>query len=223
MASLRRLRHGRVSLALHTIRPGTGRALLLLHELRGSSAGWGTAVDAWSGPVFALDFAGHGDSDWLGGGAYHPELFAGDADAALAAVGPAALAGAGLGAYVALLLAGGRPDQVPAALLLPGAGLDGGGALPGVPPVGEFVAVVADLEARRRQGGTPFDPLVYFCEADVRPIDYARSFAVRARRLFLAEDGGPRPPWWEAVRDAPGATRVAADQQSALAALARAA
>jgi pimeloyl-ACP methyl ester carboxylesterase len=214
-----RLRHGRVSLALHERRAGTGRALLLLHELGGSSAGWGSAADGWPGPVFALDFAGHGDSDWLVGGAYHPELFAADADAALAATGPAAVAGRGLGAWVALLLAGGRPELVPAALALPGAGLDGGGALPGA---ARLALLVEDFECARRPGTCPFDPMVRLCEVDVRPVDYARTFAANARRLLLAEDGERRPPWWEAARQVPGAERVPADLPAALAALGRA-
>jgi pimeloyl-ACP methyl ester carboxylesterase len=104
--------------------------LLLLHALYESSRSWGDLPQHWSGPVYGLDFSGHGDSDRIRGGAYLAEMLIGDADVALAHVGSTALAGAGIGAYVAVLLAGARPEQVPAALLLPGAGLTGGGATP---------------------------------------------------------------------------------------------
>src|SRR5690606_8724461 len=77
------------------------------------------------------------------GGAYPPELYAGDVDAALAVVGPCHLAGEGLGAWVCLLVAGARRDLVPATLLLPGAGLAGGGALPGVGSITPDVVVTA--------------------------------------------------------------------------------
>ena len=125
-----RIKHGRVSLELHELVRRDGPALLLLHALYGSHSDWGESPGCWPGAVYGLDFSGHGGSAWVTGGGYTAELLAGDADAALAQIGHATLAGAGIGAYVALLLAGARPEHVPAALLLPGAGLEGGGAAP---------------------------------------------------------------------------------------------
>jgi pimeloyl-ACP methyl ester carboxylesterase len=210
MTGTRRIAHGDVPLVLHARRAGAGVPLLLLHALGGSSADWDVELDVWPGPVFALDFAGHGESAWRPGAAYTPELFAADADAALAAIGRAAVAGAGLGAYVALLLAGTRPALVPAALLLPGRGLDGGGPH----PAGRRFAG-AGTEA------TSHDPMVTSCEIDVRPPDYARAFGDAARGLFLAEDGGTRPPWWMVLRDVPNVRRIDGDRAAALVALAR--
>jgi len=210
MIGTRRIAHGDVPLALHARRAGAGGPLLLLHALGGSSADWGVEVDVWPGPIFALDFAGHGESAWRPGGAYTPELFAADADAALAVVGPAAVAGAGLGAYVALLLAGTRPALVSAALLLPGRGLDGGGPR----PAGRVFAAVG-TDARTH------DPMVTSCEIDVRPPDYAHAFGDAARVLFLAEDGGMRPPWWMALREVPNVRRIESERAAAFAALAR--
>ncbi|MEW6272124.1 MAG: alpha/beta hydrolase, partial [Thermodesulfobacteriota bacterium] len=115
----RQIVHGQLRLALHELRRGDAPRLLLLHALGESSRCWGEQAAAWPGGVVALDFAGHGGSAWRPGGAYTPELFAADVDAALAALGPCSLAGSGLGAYVALLVAGARPALVPAALLLP--------------------------------------------------------------------------------------------------------
>jgi pimeloyl-ACP methyl ester carboxylesterase len=224
MHRTRRFRHGDLELALHDLVSATGATaapLLLLHELGGSSAAWNDVgtVGLWPGPVFALDFAGHGASGWRAGGAYTPELFAADADLALSEIGtPCCLAGAGLGAYVALLLAGARPDRVRAAFLLPGSGLDGGGA---VPDSTRITISATDLDAwEKTRTASSFDPMVTACQGDLRPVDYAASFATAARRLLLAGDGGG-PPWWEAVRDAPQAEAASAVLSRALSELAR--
>jgi hypothetical protein len=123
----------------------------------------------------------------------------------------------GLGAYVALLLAGARPELVRAAVLLPGDGLDGGGPLPDPERIEEraqrFAAAAA--ERRTRRGGT--DPLVVLCEEDVRPVDYARGLAGSARRIVLVADESVAAPWWAAVRGLP---QVEAGGSSAAAALA---
>ncbi len=213
-----RLKHGRATLELHALARREGPALLLLHALRGSSADWGEVPAIWPGPVFALDFCGHGHSDWIVGGAYYPELLAADADAALAQIGRAALAGAGVGAYVALLLAGTRCSAVPVALLLPGAGLAGGGAWPDLDH--EFPQL--DVVPRTARGHGVCDPMVRALEHDVRPIDYVEQFACAARRLLLVEDGDTRPPWWEAVRRSPSAETMRAELPAALARLAEA-
>jgi pimeloyl-ACP methyl ester carboxylesterase len=209
-----RLVHGRVELGLHELRPGCGPTLLLLHSLWGSSADWGTEVEAWPGAAYALDLSGHGSSGRVVGGSYSAEIFAGDADAALAHIGPAVVAGAGLGAYVALLLAGGRPDQVQAALLLPGVGLDGGGPLPG------YLTPGAQRPSPAPEPPAGGDPFLAACATDVRPPDYARSFGERARRLLLAENGSERPAWWEVLRDCAVSESVPTDCSQALTLLA---
>jgi pimeloyl-ACP methyl ester carboxylesterase len=208
------LRHGRVSLALHPLRDAAGPTLLCLHAVGGSARDFEAAARLWPGPAFALDFSGHGASAPLRGGGYYPEVLAGDADAALARIGPALLVGIGVGAYVALLLAGGRPDAVPGALLLPGAGLAGGGAAPD--PEADTMSRWADL-------GAPLpgcDPAVRRLERDIRPPDYAEAFAREARRLLLAEGDFPTPPWWQAIRATPTAASVPGDLASGLARLA---
>jgi pimeloyl-ACP methyl ester carboxylesterase len=207
-----RIQHGRVLLELHELRGGSGPRLLLLHGLRGASTDWGELPAAWPGAVCALDFCGHGQSDWVAGGVYYPELLLGDADAALAAVGEATLIGAGIGAYVALLLAGARATRVPAALLLPGAGLAGGGALPDFHR--EFPRLTP-LPAGARTPGM-CDPMVETLEHDVRPVEYVESFAGAARRLLLFADGEARPPWWEAARGGPTAETVSGDVRAAV-------
>ena len=204
------LRHGRVALARRRVREGEGTPLLLLHALHGSSADWGAGPEAWPGPVHALDFAGHGASGRVHGGVYYPELLSADADAALAELGTAVLVGAGIGAYAALLLAGARPQSVPAAVLLPGAGLEGGGVEP------SFDRIEGGLGQELVGGDGSSDPYLSFCEDDIRPADYAESFARATRRLVLVENGSARPPWWEAARAAASA-QVARDLDAALA------
>lgn len=216
------LQHGRVPLHLHALVEREGQALLLLHGLYDSAATWGPEVEAWSGSVYALDFSGHGLSGAALGGAYTPEILAGDADMALEAVGPACIAGVGVGAYVALLLAGGRPDQVAAALLAPGRGLAGAGAIP------DFDAPfdgAPDPQPHSELGGRPrqprTDPDVRCLELDFRPVDYIATFAAAAKQLVLLEDDAARPPWWETARGTGNVRSVRGDLAAGLAELAR--
>jgi pimeloyl-ACP methyl ester carboxylesterase len=154
-------------------------------------------VAAWPGPVHALDFTGHGASDVARGGGYHPEILMADADAAIAHLGQATVVGWGLGGYVALMIAGGRPREVRGVVIADGRGLAGGGAQPGpvrLPPV----------DAGPSTGATP-DPLaVLELEADVRPPDYVAMFAGLALHGSgldqpISVAASERPPWLEAV------------------------
>lgn len=196
-----RLAHNRTEVELYELAPGRGRALLLLHALYGSSADWGEGLAPWPGPVYALDFGGHGRSQWHKGGAYTPELLACNVDEALRQIGPAVLVGAGIGAYVGLLVAGARRDVVPAALVLPGLGDSGGGILPHAQ---EHIEILTDVAVSR--GGA--DPMVCFLERDIRPLDYIAPFARKANRLVLVENGGDVPTWWETVRAVAGVRSV---------------
>jgi pimeloyl-ACP methyl ester carboxylesterase len=209
-----RLTSGRIGAVLHSLgasgavvpenpdssttaerRHGSDGALLLLHGLWGSAADWNDFSQPWDGPVYALDLPGHGRSPWIKGGAYTPEILAAVVDTAIARIEATALVGAGLGAYIALLLAGTRNERIRSAVLLPGSGLAGGGAAPRFD--GEPTTFVD--RAVPRDG---CDPMLCFLEEDVRPPDYAVAFARRAQRLDLRADGAADlPPWWIAVRD----------------------
>jgi pimeloyl-ACP methyl ester carboxylesterase len=204
-----RVKHGHIFLEVHELQSGSGLPLLLLHELRGSSADWSRAWK-WPGPVYALDFCGHGGSGWVGGGSYYPELLVGDADAVLAHLGSAALAGAGLGAYVALMLAGARARLVPGALLLPGVGLEGGGPMP------DYEAAFPRVDVMAAEPADGFDPFVAMLDYFVRPPEYARELGSAARRILLVEDGAERPLWWSALRACGNVEVVSADLGAAL-------
>lgn len=206
------LRHNRIELALHLLRADSpdpanpGRPLLLLHGLGDRSPsdvpGW---VASWNGPIAALDFTGHGDSTVPASGGYSPETLMADVDHALAHLtddDPArsiTVLGRGLGAYIALQIAGARAGQVHGAILTDGPGLAGG---PTGPSSQSFFAL-------RTDGSAPDPYGLVELGRDLRPADYAMSF------VGLATAGSPaqnpitvassfRPKWLAAVADAPG-------------------
>ena len=200
---LRWLRHNRIDLALHRVAIGEDpsfRPLLLLHGL-----GERTPVSLpdsirWPGPVFGLDFTGHGRSTLSVGGGYTSEILVGDVDAALEVLGQVTILGRGVGAYIGLLIAAARPAQVVGVVLADGPGLVGGGVHPGSPSVA-FPAPWATP--------TP-DPFALLeLSRDVRPPDYAQTYV-----RFVIERSGldkalmvaaiARPEWLAAVAAEPG-------------------
>ncbi len=194
------LRHHQVELALHELRPGTGRPLLLLHGLGSRTpAGAPAWAGGWRGPVVGLDFTGHGLSSVPPGGGYSAELLMADADTVLAHLGPCTVVGQGLGAYIALLIAGARPTLVRGAVLTDGSGISGGVAGPSSGLVIETVA----------GAGTAPDPWARVdLGRDPRPADYAISFLRQA--IILSGLTNPvavcarwRPGWLAAVADDP--------------------
>ena len=200
-----RLRHSRIELALHELRAGEGRPLLHLHGLAESSPDAVPAhLGSWPGPVWALDLSGHGESAIAPGGGYTCEVLMGDVDVALAHLGAVTIFGRGLGAYVGMLAAGGRAELVRGAILFDGPGLAGGGPWPVSPYITTTVAPAPP-------GGTPDPWAVLELTRDVRPPDYAATFARQAATrsgldLAIAVTGVNRPPWLEAVASEPGAT-----------------
>lgn len=208
MSRFTTLRHGRIELALHALRGDGPPHLLLLHELGGRAPERPpAALEAWPGSLWALDFTGHGDSSLPAGGGYSAEILMADADAALAHLGEATLVGFGLGAYVALLLAGSRPLSARGAVLGDGRGLAGGG------PRG------APLDLRPAlAGAAPPDPFaLHELSRDARPPGYARLFARQAHHLSPLADpvsvaASERPPWLEAVADHAGVVTRSLEQ-----------
>lgn len=194
------LTHNRVRLALHTLREGDGRTLLLLHGLGERSPDRVPRfAEQWPGPVVALDFTGHGDSTLPVGGGYTAELLMADADIALTHLGAATLVGRGIGAYIALLLAGSRADRVLGAVLGDGPGLSGGPSVPTSQPV----------FALERVDTTPDPYALVELGRDLRPPDYATTFARLALQNSSLDEpitvvAAFRPAWLRAVVDEPG-------------------
>ncbi|WP_040493638.1 hypothetical protein, partial [Ilumatobacter nonamiensis] len=147
----------------------------------------------------------HGDSTIPASGGYSPEMLMADVDHALAHLTDddpdrsITVLGRGLGAYVALQIAGARASQVHGAILTDGPGLAGG---PTGPSSQSFFALDTD-------GSAPDPYGLVELGRDLRPADYAMSY------VSLATAGSPavnpitvassfRPKWLEAVADAPG-------------------
>jgi pimeloyl-ACP methyl ester carboxylesterase len=193
--------HNRVRLALHTLRTdGDGHTLLVLHGLGESSPThvpeW---ADDWTGRIVALDFTGHGESTLPAGGGYTAELLMADADAVLAHLGEVTIVGRGVGAYIALLLAGARSDLVRGAVLADGPGLSGG------PSVATSQPIVVLPSVDR----TPDPYALVELGRDLRPPDYAATFArLSVQSSDLAEPivvtAAFRPEWLAAVAAEPG-------------------
>lgn len=194
------LTHNKITLALHQVRDGEGRALLMLHGLGESAAAMSALNVTWPGPVWALDFTGHGESTVPRGGGYSCEILMADVDIALRHLGEATIVGRGLGAYIAFLISGARPTLVRGAVLLDGPGLAGGS-----------VHVTSNAEITRvERAGTAPDPwaLVELAH-DARPPTYVTTFA----RLAVNGSGiadpisiacKVTPPWVEAIAAEPG-------------------
>ncbi|MFA5565116.1 MAG: alpha/beta fold hydrolase [Acidimicrobiia bacterium] len=190
------LRHNKIDLALHQLRSGEGRALLVLNGL-GESSPLRTpeSLASWPGPIYALDITGHGESTVPQGGGYSSEVMMADADVALGHLGAATVYGRGQGAYLALMLAGSRPEEVKGAILDDGPGIAGGGS---TPPSGVLLRVDTNAPS-------PPDPFaMHELALEVRPPDYATSFV---RQAVYLNDLDPcivvcartQPEWLAAV------------------------
>ncbi len=197
------LRHNRMRLALYRLRAARNpdvRPLLLLHGLgERTPARPPHATDGWDGEVWGLDFTGHGRSDMPRGGGYTAEILMADVDAALAHLGPVTVVGRGLGAYVALLIQGGRPSLVHGSVLTDGPGIVGGGIGPSAPRI----TAVEPAEV------TPDPFALAELTTDVRPPDYAVDYLRQAVRYSplgepVALAGRVRPPWMAALEGLPG-------------------
>lgn len=207
---MRTLVHGRIQLALHDLKQGgSARPLLHLHGLGLQSPEvLPEELAGWPGPVFALDFTGHGKSSVPGGGGYTSEILIGDVDAAINELGQVTLIGHGQGAYVALMTAGARADAVRGAILCDGPGISGGGPMPGTPTIARI-----DPEAV-----APPDPYALAeLSKDVRPPDYAVDFV----RLAVAGSGmsnpyaicaKARPEWLKAVAEELGIVQTTVEE-----------
>ena len=171
------LEHVRSRLALHELRTGQGNPLLILHGLgECSPSAIPGIVQGWQGPVFALDFTGHGASTVPVAGGYTCEALMSDADAVLAEIGPVTLLGYGLGGYVGLLLFGSRPTEIKGLIIMDGPGLDGGGGRPTSP-------MLVRVSQSDLDGSAPDPWALAELASDVRPPSYAADHVRQIQEL----------------------------------------
>lgn len=205
--------HGKSRLALHLLREGWGRPLLVLHGLGEQSPPRVPAhLEQWGGAIYALDFTGHGLSTVPVGGGYTAEILMADVDAAIRRLGRITVYGRGLGAYIALLIAGARPHDVVGAILDDGPGLVGGGIRPGSPHV-------PDVDVSTP--GSPDPHALAELSRDVRPADYALEYVRQMMQWSeletpIAVCTVVRPEWLAAVAGEPGVRETSVAEALAL-------
>jgi pimeloyl-ACP methyl ester carboxylesterase len=164
----------------------------------------------WNGPVWALDFTGHGESTIPHGGGYSAEILMADVDVALRHLHEATIMGRGLGGYVAFLIAGARPHLVKGVVIADGPGLSGGAI---------HATSSSEITSAGIRSGTAPDPWALIeLSRDARPPNYAVTFtrlAVTASSIDepIAVTTRVTPPWIEAIRAEPGVlTGVTVDE-----------
>ena len=95
---------------------GDGAPILLLHGMAANSHWWDLVAPRWRGKLraVALDFRGHGDSDWAPGGVYTSDLWIEDIETSRRELGwdRFILCGHSMGARMALAYAERRPDRL---------------------------------------------------------------------------------------------------------------
>lgn len=194
MLSTTMLPHVRVELALHQLRDGEGRPLLLLHGLgECTPTSVPSTAAGWLGPIWGLDFTGHGQSTVPTGGGYTPEALMSDADAVIARLGPVTILGRGVGGYAGLLLAASRPEDVRGVVIVDGPGLEGGGS---EPPSSNIPGLRVDA----RVGTAPDSWALLELSTDIRPVEYIREHVQQLRELSglnpaVCVDTLGRPAW----------------------------
>jgi pimeloyl-ACP methyl ester carboxylesterase len=103
-------------LKLHALERGEGELTLLLHGWLDHARSFDLLAPLLPGRTVALDFRGHGDSQWVGtGGFYHFVEYVADIDGALEQLSPSApacIVGHSMGAAAGLIYAAARPGRV---------------------------------------------------------------------------------------------------------------
>lgn len=208
--SIIHLQHNRITLALHEIRSGIGRPLLLLHGLGENAQAMHDVPVQWSGPIWALDFTGHGESTVPHGGGYSAEILMADVDVALRHLGEATILGRGLGGYIGFLIAGARPSLVKGVVIVDGPGLSGGAI--------HATSSSEITSAGSRIGSTPDPWALIELSRDARPPNYAVTFtrlAVESSSIDepISVTTRVTPQWIEAISAEPGVlTGVTVDE-----------
>src|SRR5947209_9545316 len=109
-------------LKLHAIDRGQGRPTLLLHGWLDHAHSFDLLAPLLPGRTVALDFRGHGDSQWVGpGGFYHFVEYVADLDEVLEQLSPSEpvrIVGHSMGAAAGLVYAAARPGRVASLVMI---------------------------------------------------------------------------------------------------------
>ena len=138
------------------------------------------------------------------GGGYTAEILMADADVALTSLGEVTVAGWGLGAYVAVLIAGARPALVKGTVVGDGHGIEGGG------PQGGSMLMRPAFES----GSAPDPFALQELANDARPPEVRRAVCppgggdVRRRRPDRGRGQGPAAVVGRGARATPGWSRA---------------
>ncbi|MFN9775480.1 MAG: alpha/beta fold hydrolase [Burkholderiales bacterium] len=185
--------------------PGHAPPLVLLHGSQDVSASWQFVVDAlerdWQ--VVAPDWRGHGLSGRSGADTYWFPDYVADLDALLEQVtpdAPARLVGHSMGAQVAALYAGVRPDRVARLVNVDGFGPPGGRHDPAPRRYAKWLAQLGDDTTQRPYES--FDEFALRMRSENPRLDEARA-------RFLAEQWGELAPDGTVVRRADPALKRA--------------
>jgi pimeloyl-ACP methyl ester carboxylesterase len=178
--------------------PGHAPPLVLLHGSQDVSASWQFVVDAlerdWQ--VVAPDWRGHGLSGRSGADTYWFPDYVADLDALLEQVtpdAPARLVGHSMGAQVAALYAGVRPDRVARLVNVDGFGPPGGRHDPAPRRYAKWLAQLGDDTTQRPYES--FDEFALRMRSENPRLDETRA-------RFLAEQWGELAPDGTVVRRA---------------------
>jgi pimeloyl-ACP methyl ester carboxylesterase len=199
-----------------------GPVVLLLHGFLEHAHVWDLvaprlAAAGWH--VYALDWRGHGDSQWIGaGGYYHFADYVADLDGIVAALGGrAALVAHSMGGNAALLYAGTAPDKVSALVSIEGLGPPGMEAASARERYAQWLEDLARSAARPRPAFTLAAAIERLRERYPRMSDEAIALlaehgtrAEGERRVWkfdpLHQTRGPQPfyaeqarPFWQAI------------------------
>lgn len=109
-------------LRLHALDRGQGEPVLLLHGWLDHAHSFDRLAPLLPGRTIALDWRGHGDSDWApAAGFYHLMEYVADLDEVVLQTGATRLVGHSMGAAIALVYAAARPARVRHVTMIDGA------------------------------------------------------------------------------------------------------
>jgi pimeloyl-ACP methyl ester carboxylesterase len=181
---------GGSGLRLHLVEWGEGeRVVLLLHGFLEHAHVWDWVAPRLAAAGYraaALDWRGHGDSDWVGpGGYYHFADYVGDLGAVVRALGGrAAIVAHSMGASAALLYAGTEPERMRALACVDALGP------PDMPPASAparfatWIADVGRVHERGRRALASGDPAARLRERFPRfPVAAAEQLAAHGTRM----------------------------------------